>query len=134
MRTMMKASTTFVFLHRLWFCSLAERSENGRIAYCFKLGCIGNVRQPGIKGRILSTDGNLSPWRVYQLPLKEEALCGVWERWYRHKLQISKAMPHTDCIPEMLLTSACVGCEDVDFHRIPFYTFTICSNSSRGHL
>ena len=75
-----ESQQNFMIFFIILLCPLADRSEKGRIAYCFMRSCLREARWPGMKDQVPSGTGDQSPWRYHQQPLKWEAPCESWER------------------------------------------------------
>jgi hypothetical protein len=60
----MKASENLMILQKILLCPLADRSETGRIAYCFMRACIRKVRWPSMKDRVPSDRGESKPMEI----------------------------------------------------------------------
>ena len=60
----MKANEMLIISLDILQCPLADRSETGRIAYCFMRACIRKVRWLRMKDRVPSGRGEFKPMEI----------------------------------------------------------------------
>ena len=59
-----ESERNFIISPNILHCSLADKSEKGRIAYCFMRACIRKVRWLSMKDRVPSGRGEFKPMEI----------------------------------------------------------------------